>query len=509
MGQVITNLDNIVAKVIGPVVTSNVNVIAAQQAVVDAQQAVVVAQQAVVDAQVLAGVAENEADAAIAARVATEAVAADVAALKADTIVVKNTAVAAKDMAVAKAAEAEAIRAATQVLKDRSQELRDDALDYLVRMEVRYDEFDDRFLGGYGKDPLVDNDGDQIRDGAMFWNTTERALKVYDSIAGRWKSMSESSGALLAADNLADLLDKNAARTNLDVYAKGEVTAITGAISTQVGTNTANISAMNTLLGAHLLDNGSAHSYINQDVTTTGTPRFNSVQLNGGVGAQGLMTWNADEETVDLVTNGSVLQIGQELWVHVRNNTATDLPKGTIVMVSGTVGNGGRVLVAPMNGADAANTTRLVGVTTTKIGAGADGKATILGKIKEVNTTGVDVGEVWSDNDPLYVHPTIPGKFTNQRPTVTQVDIPIGEVLNASNNGTIIVRVLPINRNEISPAIVANYYDKATINSLLALQNEASEISVIPQGNLSSNTVQLALEELQSDINSLLVDTEW
>ena len=200
MGQVITNLDNIVAKAIGPIVTSNVNVIAAQQAVVDAQ--------------VLAGVAEDEADAAIAARVANEAVAADVAALKADTIVVKNTAVAAKDMAAAKAAEAEAIRAATQVLKDRSQELRDDALYYLVRMEVRYDEFDDRFLGGYGEDPLVDNDGDQIRDGAMFWNTTERALKVYDSITGRWKSMSESSGALLAADNLADLLDKNAARTN-------------------------------------------------------------------------------------------------------------------------------------------------------------------------------------------------------------------------------------------------------------------------------------------------------
>lgn len=268
MGQVITNLNNIVVKAIGPIVTSNVNVIAAQRAVVDAQ--------------VLAGVAKDEANAAIAARVATEAAAADVAALKADTIVAKNTAVAAKDVAAAKAAEAEAIRAATQVLKDRAQKLRDDALDYLVRMEVRYDEFDDRFLGGYGKDPLVDNDGDQIRDGAMFWNTTERALKVYDGIAGRWKSMPESSGALLAVDNLRDLLDKNAARTNLDVYSKGEVTAI-----------------------------------------------------------------------------------------------------------------------------------------------------------------------------------------------------------------------------------VANYYDKATINSLLALQNEASEISVTPQGNLSSNTVQLALEELQADINSLLVDTEW
>ena len=31
----------------------------------------------------------------------------------------------------------------------------------------------------------------------------------------------------------------------------------------------------------------------------------------------------------------------------------------------------------------------------------------------------------------------------------------------------------------------------------------ASEIAVTPQGNLSSTTVQLALEELQSDINAL------
>lgn len=41
------------------------------------------------------------------------------------------------------------------------------------------------------------------------------------------------------------------------------------------------------------------------------------------------------------------------------------------------------------------------------------------------------------------------------------------------------------------------------INELLALQHQASEIAVTPQGNLSSTTVQLALEELQSDIDAL------
>ena len=495
MGQIITNLDSIVTEAIGPIVTSNVNVIAAQQAVVDAQ--------------VLAGVAEDEADAAIAARVATETAAVNVAVLKADTIAVKDIAVAAKDVAVAKAVETEAIRAATQVLKDESQELRDDTLDYLVRMEVRYDEFDDRFLGGYGEDPLVDNDGDQIRDGALFWNITERALKVYDGIAQRWKSMSESSGALLAVDNLADLLDKNVARTNLDVYAKGEVTAITGPIATQVGTNTTNISAMDTLLDAHLLDDGSAHSYINQDVTTTGTPRFNGVQLNGGVGTQGLMTWNADEETIDLVTDGAVLQLGQEFLVNVRNNTASLIANGTPLMYTGTLGASGRITVAPMNGTVAANAMKFLGIATTAIGAGEDGKLTVIGKIRNVNTTGSIYGEAWADGDVLYISSTGSGALTKNAPTGVQLNMPVAVVINAHSNGTLFVRATVDDKNSVSDGALNTFYTKTQIDGLLDQQDSASEISVTPQGNLSSNTVQLALEELQSDINMLLVDTEW
>ena len=54
--------------------------------------------------------------------------------------------------------------------------------------------------------------------------------------------------------------------------------------------------------------------------------------------------------------------------------------------------------------------------------------------------------------------------------------------------------------NTISGMLATNVQE--AINEL-ALQNQASEITVTPQGNLSSTTVQLALEELQSDINAL------
>lgn len=266
--------------------------------------------------------------------------------------------------------------------------------------------------------------------------------------------------------------------------------------------------AVNELQG-HVVSDGSDHTFIDQNVTTTGTPRFNSVQLNGGTGIQGTMLWNPDEETMKLIVGESELDFGQEHWVNIRNSTASTILNGTPLMLLGTLGNSGRVLVGPMNGADAASAMRLIGVATTDIAAGANGKATVLGKVRGIDTTGAAVGETWADNDPLYIHPTMIGKFTKNKPTSEQVDIPVGIVINAHTAGTIIVRVLPFNRNEISPAIIANYYNKATMDLLLAAQNEASEISVTPQGNLSAETVQSALEELQEQLDTLTIVEEW
>lgn len=294
-----------------------------------------------------------------------------------------------------------------------------------------------------------------------------------------------------------------------------DTNAFTDAAKALLDETTALATVANTLptavneLYEHTTNDGSDHSFINQDVKTTATPKFAGVQLTGGTGNQGLLSWNATEATLDLVVGEETLQLGQEFWVNVRNSTGSTILNGTPVMLAGTLGNSGRVLVGPMNGTDAANTMKIIGVTTTDIAAGADGKATVLGAVRGIDTTGTAVSEVWADNDPLYVHPTMIGKFTKIRPTAAQVDMPIGEVLHAHTNGTIIVRVLPFNRNEISPAIVANYYDKPVIDQLLAAQNDASEIGVTPQGNLSANTVQSALVEIQEQLDTITVIEEW
>ena len=42
------------------------------------------------------------------------------------------------------------------------------------------DSFDDVYLGSKSSDPTVDNDGDAVTEGDLYWNSSTKALKVYD-----------------------------------------------------------------------------------------------------------------------------------------------------------------------------------------------------------------------------------------------------------------------------------------------------------------------------------------
>ena len=46
-----------------------------------------------------------------------------------------------------------------------------------------YDQFDDRYLGAKASDPVLDNDGDALITGALYWNTTSPSMRVYDGAA--------------------------------------------------------------------------------------------------------------------------------------------------------------------------------------------------------------------------------------------------------------------------------------------------------------------------------------
>jgi hypothetical protein len=77
-----------------------------------------------------------------------------------------------------------------------------------------YDDFDDRYLGAKATAPTLDNDGDALITGALYFDTVDNAMKIWDGSV--WLNPFTSiSGALIANNNLSDLNDVATARTNL------------------------------------------------------------------------------------------------------------------------------------------------------------------------------------------------------------------------------------------------------------------------------------------------------
>jgi len=57
--------------------------------------------------------------------------------------------------------------------------------------EAAYDSFDDRYLGAKATAPSVDNDGNALIEGALYWNSTSNAMLAWDG--SEWTSISSTS----------------------------------------------------------------------------------------------------------------------------------------------------------------------------------------------------------------------------------------------------------------------------------------------------------------------------
>ena len=83
-----------------------------------------------------------------------------------------------------------------------------------VAAELALDSFDDVYLGAKASEPTLDNDGDALVSGALYYDTVIGSLRIFKSSA--WFSLTDSgSGLLLASANLSDLTNAATARTNL------------------------------------------------------------------------------------------------------------------------------------------------------------------------------------------------------------------------------------------------------------------------------------------------------
>ena len=151
----------------------------------------------------------------------------------------------------------------------------------------------------------------------------------------------------------------------------------------------------------------------------------------------GQLCWSQQDETLNLQhPNGVTQQIGQETYAYVRNQTGATIPNGTAVRFAGAEQNGtARLLVAPFQANNVYPSLYGLGITTEDIADSADGRVTVWGKVRDVNTSAFNVGDI------LYVSPTVAGGLTNVKPTAPNNVVPMAAVLRVDSSvGEIFVR---------------------------------------------------------------------
>lgn len=155
-----------------------------------------------------------------------------------------------------------------------------------------------------------------------------------------------------------------------------------------------------------------------------------------------MMYWNNVEDCVNITqADGSTLQVGLENYIRVYNNTANTFTNGTFIEFRGVDAEGDApTFRAFVNDANA-QPLYSIGVLTNDVTSNTHGRATVLGLVRDIDTTGSAVGETWSIGDVLWANPTYPGKFTKVKPTSPNVSISVAAVISSGvTDGAILVR---------------------------------------------------------------------
>ena len=205
-----------------------------------------------------------------------------------------------------------------------------------------YDSFDDRYLGQKASAPTLDNDGDALLTGALYFNTTSAKMQVYTGSA--WTDVAPVATSV----TVSQISDVTASATEIN-YIDGVTSSIqdqlnakgVGSVTSVGGTGTVNgISLSGTVTSSGNLTLGGALTGVDLTSQVTGTLPV----ANGGTGATTLTANNvllgngtSAPQAVAPSTAGNVLTSNGSTW----QSTA---PAGGGLSVdfvaSGAIGNG-------------------------------------------------------------------------------------------------------------------------------------------------------------------------
>jgi hypothetical protein len=159
-----------------------------------------------------------------------------------------------------------------------------------------YDNFDDRYLGPKASDPSVDNDGNALLAGSLYYNTTVPEMRLYTGSA--WVAAYVSGAAyLLTANNLSELTASAATvRTNLGLAIGTNVQAWDADLDTWAGKTAPSGTVVGTsdsqTLSSKTLTNPTVNNYTEGVVAIGNSGTSKTLDLTNGTVQTVTMTGN-------------------------------------------------------------------------------------------------------------------------------------------------------------------------------------------------------------------------
>lgn len=130
--------------------------------------------------------------------------------------------------------------------------------------------------------------------------------------------------------------------------------------------------------------------------------------------------YNNTDKCIDIISDNMTLQVGQESVIRVANVSGIPLPNGKIVYITGATSNRPTAALARAN---SAWTSDILGMCTQDIPNGSEWFVTIVGSVRDLNTSGFSA---W---DTLYLSAATAWEVTNTKPTSPNYIRVIGKVL--------------------------------------------------------------------------------
>ncbi len=127
------------------------------------------------------------------------------------------------------------------------------------------------------------------------------------------------------------------------------------------------------------------------------------------------LSFNTDEPEISL-------QVGQEMWARVYNNSGATITNGKVVYLTG-VEPTENVGTIGLSRSDVLATSRGIGIATHDIENNTYGYITLIGRVRNIDTSSYPAGSI------LYISPTTAGEYTTTRPIDPNFATVVGAVL--------------------------------------------------------------------------------